>query len=85
MRAAAGRISQDKFLAAIGEIAGLDDGGPSVDARLVRDLGMDSVALAEVATFLIVDLGVDSVAETLDTRDWSEVTVAELYAEYRGA
>lgn len=51
----------------------------------VGQLGLDSLAVAELAAFLITELEVESVGVEIDRRDWREVTPAMLYAEYLAA
>jgi acyl carrier protein len=53
--------------------------------RLHEDLEIDSLAFAEVVVVLIVDFGMETMADDLDRRDWSGVTVGELYDEYRSS
>jgi acyl carrier protein len=48
---------------------------------LIDDLGADSVALAEIVAFLVLDCGVMSVTEELESRDWTVVTAGQLYQE----
>jgi hypothetical protein len=51
----------------------------------VGELGLDSLAVAELAAFLISELEVESLGADLDRRDWRAVTPATLYAEYLAA
>lgn len=51
--------------------------------RLIADLGLDSLALAEVITALVLDFGMESLAADLDDRQWELVTLGELHEEQR--
>lgn len=48
------------------------------DARLVEDLGLDSVALAEVIVILISDYGAEDLAARLEFERWENRTVREV-------
>jgi len=50
--------------------------------RIVEDLGLDSVALAELVLVLIDDYGMASISDDLDQRTWEGVTVGQLFDEY---
>jgi acyl carrier protein len=75
--------SWDGFVTAVATAAHVRPEAITPSTRLDEDLGIDSLALAEVVVVLIVDFGMDAMAEQLDQRDWSGVTVGELYDEYR--
>jgi acyl carrier protein len=69
----------------ITEIAELARVPPDVvapDARLVEDVGLDSLALAELMAILIEEHGADALDEQLLERSWEDVTVSELFKTY---
>lgn len=75
-------LSWQEFAAEVDAI--LDAPSQDIDpnAYLVEDLGADSVALAEIITFLLLDCGMKSLADDLDRRDWNGVTIGQIYDEY---
>lgn len=75
-------LSWSEFAASIGEILNLPEASVSPDARLVEDLGADSVALAELVAFLLLDCGMEELAQDLDRRDWRGITAGDVYREY---
>jgi acyl carrier protein len=75
--------SWEGFVTAVATAAHVRPDAITRSTRLDEDLGIDSLALAEVVVVLIVDFGMENIAEQLDQRDWSGVTVGELYDEYR--
>jgi acyl carrier protein len=48
------------------------------DARLIEDLGIDSVALAEMIVLLITDYGAEELAARLEFERWENRTVREV-------
>jgi acyl carrier protein len=78
---AAHAISFDRFVAAIATTARVRAEDVSRATRLDEDLGLDSIAFAEVITLLIAEFGIDSLADDLERREWSGITVGALYDE----
>lgn len=76
-------LTKDAWIASVAEIGDLDLSAVTSDARLVEDLGFDSVAVAELVVYLVVDCDMEPIAENLESRTWTSVTVGDLYAEYR--
>jgi acyl carrier protein len=76
-------LSWDEFVAAIAAIASVSAGRITHATRIDPDLGLDSLALTELVVLLIVDFGMDHLGAELEHRDWSQVTVGDLYAECR--
>lgn len=62
-------------------ISGTDPGESSEDPRLIEDLELDSLAMAEVVVLLEEKYGMTGRRVSLLTRDWRSVTVSELYEE----
>jgi acyl carrier protein len=50
--------------------------------RLVEDLEMDSLSLAELVVILIEKYDMYSLSKTLEERSWDNVTVRAMYDEY---
>jgi acyl carrier protein len=77
-------LSEGEFLALISEATRVDLAeAPAVMERPLEELGLDSLALTELAVALIVDLEMTAVADDLPARDWRDVTLGEIYDEYR--
>jgi acyl carrier protein len=72
-----------RFAEAIAEAANLPIETIEPGSRLLEDLGIDSLGLAEVICLLLVDFKMASLESDLSTRDWRLVTVGELYEEYQ--
>lgn len=67
------------------EVAGIAEVSPdSVDeqSRILEDLGLDSLALAELGVVLVDKYDTYSLSRELETRRWDNVTVRALYDEY---
>jgi acyl carrier protein len=79
-------LSRTDFAVVIAEAAQVPIDRIESSSRLLEDLGIDSLSLAELVCVLIVDLGMASVDDDVGERDWFEITVGELFREYeRGA
>lgn len=52
-------------------------------ATPLEELGIDSLAFTELVVTFIVDFGMETLEDELDRRDWSIVTVGELYEEFK--
>ena len=72
----------EEFSAAVASVADVADGSVERSSRLTGDLGMDSLALTELVVMLIVDMGMNTVADSLEERSWDDVTVGQLYDEW---
>jgi acyl carrier protein len=51
------------------------------ETRLVEDLGLDSLALAELITFLMETYGAPNLSQQLEDRVWEGVTAGTLFEE----
>jgi acyl carrier protein len=51
-------------------------------SRLIEDVGLDSLSLAELVVILIEKYDMFSLSQTLEERSWEKVTVRSLYDEY---
>lgn len=76
-------VSWDSFADAIAAAAQVQPSAVARSTRLSADLGLDSLALAELVVSLIVDFQMEVVAEDFDERNWGEITAGQLYDEYR--
>lgn len=73
----------DAFAAAVAEIAAVPPGSVTANARLLDDLGLDSLALTEVIVFCVVELEMETLARDLGERPWDRITIGDLYDEYK--
>src|SRR4051795_10330698 len=78
-----GNADWDQFAAQLATVTGVSARQVQPDARLVADLGLDSLAIAEVVVMLLADYQLDALSERLQNSTWHEVTVGMLYGEYR--
>jgi acyl carrier protein len=53
-------------------------------AKLGEDLGLDSLAMAEVVALAIEEYNAAQLARDIENRDWDGMTLGELYAECAG-
>jgi len=67
---------------AVAEIAGVDPATVGPSSRLVEDVGLDSFGLLELMLACETDLGMNKLGEDLEQRNWSGVTVQQLYEQY---
>jgi acyl carrier protein len=72
-----------EFTAAIAEVARVPADAIAPGTRLIGDLGLDSLALAELVVLLLTEIGVPSLEDELAGREWEQATVGELFAEYQ--
>lgn len=72
----------EAFRAEIATIAAADPATVAAEARLIEDLGLDSVALAELVGFLVGELGMTALDDELADRRWNDLTAGALYDEY---
>lgn len=71
-----------EFAAVIAEVAQVPVERVQPSSRLLEDLSLDSLSLAELVCVLIVDLGMATVDDDVGERDWFGITVGELFGEY---
>jgi acyl carrier protein len=69
----------DELANAVAEIARVERADIGPDTRLVDDLHLDSLALAQLAVTLIVDFDMGWLSDELERRQWSGITAGELY------
>jgi acyl carrier protein len=74
-----------EFAGAVAGLAGVPAEHVTTDTRLVDDLGLDSLALAELVVTLVADFGIESLAQDFDERNWAAVTVGALYDDWRAS
>jgi acyl carrier protein len=72
------------FVSSIAEIAQVSPGEIRQESGLVDDLGLDSVALAEVVVLLVDDFDIAEVSTGVADGDWSTITVGELFRLHLG-
>jgi len=77
-----GAVSWDDFVAELAAIAQVPEAGVHEDSRVLEDLALDSLALAELGVVLVDKHHTWSPTNNLETRRWDNVTVRELYNEY---
>lgn len=75
-------VAWDEFAAAVAEIAQQPPDRVTRDARVIEDLALDSVALAELVVLLIDDYEVAGVARELDELAWSRLTLGRIFDEH---
>jgi acyl carrier protein len=68
----------DRYLQAVADISTREAGEIRAQDRLVADLGIDSLGLAELLVYLIGQPTVPSPPHAIE-RDWDALTVEELY------
>jgi acyl carrier protein len=77
------KLRWEQFAAEIAVVAGVEPDAITRNARLLEDLGVDSFALAELVSWLMIDLQMSTLEHELSEREWTQVTVGELFTEYR--
>jgi acyl carrier protein len=50
--------------------------------RVIEDLGLDSLSLAELVVILVERYDMNGLSQTLEERVWENLTVGALYDEY---
>jgi acyl carrier protein len=75
-------ISWEQFVAEVAEIAQVAEEQVEPGARVLEDLALDSLALAELGVVLVDKYQAPSPRDDLETRRWDNVTVRQLYDEY---
>jgi acyl carrier protein len=71
----------DRFVGIVASVGDVEPSEVREEARLIEDLGFDSLALAELAIALIDQYGMDLLSEGLAVRSWEGTTVGRLFAE----
>ena len=74
-------LTWDQFAAIVAEVVAEDE-PLERSTSLMGDLGVDSLQLVELVVVLIDGCGMDRMADELPDRDWSTITIGELYDEY---
>lgn len=77
------RADWDQFADSIATVADCDPSVLRPEMRLIADLGLDSLGLAELITALVLDFDMESLASDLDDRQWELVTLGDLHEEQR--
>jgi acyl carrier protein len=72
----------DDFAGQLAELADCPPERVHRDTRVIEDLGLDSLALAELVVVLMEKYRMSSVSQTLEDRVWENFTVGALYDEY---
>ena len=75
-------ISWDEYVAEVAAIAQVPVADVREDSRVLEDLALDSLALAELGVVLVDKYDSWSLSRDLETRSWDNCTVRSLYHEY---
>jgi acyl carrier protein len=75
-------VSWEAFVAEVAAIAQVSEDRVQPDTRVLVDLALDSLALAELGVILVEKYETVSPSDDLETRKWDNVTVRALYNEY---
>jgi hypothetical protein len=75
-------IGWDEFVAEVAAIAQAPVEEVGADTRVLEDLALDSLALAELGVVLVDKYDSWSLSRDLETRSWENCTVRSLYYEY---
>ncbi len=75
-------VEFDEFRAAIASIAEVPVAQVRAESRVLEDLALDSLTLAELGVVLVDRFNTYSLSQELETRSWDDVTVRALYDEY---
>jgi acyl carrier protein len=70
------------FTADLAELLDVRPESIDPDARLVEDLGLDSVALTEIVVMLISDYGAESLSERLEYERWDNRSVRDVISTF---
>lgn len=76
-------VSFEEFASAIAGVARVPASSFGQRTPLLDGLGLDSLSLTELIVMLMLEFDMDSLSNRLEARDWSLVTVGQLYDEYR--
>jgi acyl carrier protein len=77
-------LSWEEFVAEVAAIANVPESEVLPETRVLEDLALDSLALAELGVVLVDKYGTWSSSNHLEQRRWDNVTVRELYDNYLG-
>jgi acyl carrier protein len=75
-------ITWTEFAAEVAEIAQVPAAEVGPETRVLEDLALDSLALAELGVVLIDKYDLWTLSSELETRSWENLTVRALYDEY---
>lgn len=75
-------VKWEQFLVEVASIAEVAASDIQPDTRVLEDLALDSLALAELGVVLVDKYDTWSLSRELETRSWDNVTVRDLYDEY---
>lgn len=75
-------VTWEDFVKEVAAIAEVPDGEITAETRVLEDLALDSLALAELGVVLVDKYDTHSLSRDLETRLWDNVTVRSLYEEY---
>jgi acyl carrier protein len=75
-------VSWEDFVTEVAAIAEVPATQITAETRVLEDLALDSLALAELGVVLVDKYDTHSLSRELETRRWDNVTVRSLYEEY---
>jgi acyl carrier protein/RimJ/RimL family protein N-acetyltransferase len=75
-------VTWEEFVAEVAGIAEVPAADVQSGSRVLEDLALDSLALAELGVVLVDRYDTWSLSRELETRSWENVTVRDLYNEY---
>jgi acyl carrier protein len=75
-------VTWEQFVTEVAEIAQVSEDQVQADTRVLEDLALDSLALAELGVILVDKYQTASPTNDLESRKWENVTVRALYNEY---
>ena len=75
-------VSWEGFVKEVAAIAEMPETEISPTTRVLEDLALDSLALAELGVVLVDKYDIHSLSRELEARSWDNVTVRQLYEEY---
>lgn len=71
-----------RYIDVISEVSDVSVESIHRDSSITRDLGLDSLAIVELAVALIEKLKAEGMEKALGSMDWGKVTVGELFDQY---
>lgn len=71
------------FAARVAETLDRDLTDVTEDARIIEDLGADSLAVLEIVVAVADDYGVEDYYEDMVNQRWTGVTVGELFRQHK--
>jgi acyl carrier protein len=77
------KMGWDEFAETVADIANVPRPSVQPASCVLEDLGLDSFALSELVAWLLIELDMATLESELADRDWSQVTVGELFTEYQ--